>query len=86
VGGVLRRVEGDEVLVEREDVAVLLDQRGGVVSVRSFGQGRERPGERVARRERVVVAEHGEDLVVAGDEEGRRGSALATPARARTAS
>ena len=70
MGRVLRRVEGDEVLVEGEDVAVLLDQRGDVVSMGSLRQRWEGPAERVARRERVVVPEHGEDLVVAGDEEG----------------
>ena len=69
VGRVLRRVEGDEVFVEGEDVAVLLDQRRNVVSVRSAGQRWERTCEGVARGERVGVSEHGVDLVVAGDEE-----------------
>ena len=65
---VLRAIHGDHVLVHGHLVAVLVDDRAGVVAVDLDRQGGERSSRRVARRERLVVTEDRHLLVVAGDD------------------
>ncbi len=56
---VLRRIEGEDLVAERQLVAVLLDQRAHVVvALERYGEAGERPGRGVARRERVGVVVH----------------------------
>ncbi len=73
VVGVLRRIERRELVVHRQLVAVLLDERADVVALERNGKPRERTGHGVARREgrgvvvhreRLVVARHHHDVVV----------------------
>ena len=62
---VLRRIERREVLVNRQGVAVLLDQIRDVVAFSLYRQGHERPANQVARRKIVlVIPVHGDGLVV----------------------
>ena len=65
--GVRRGVEGHQVLVHRQLVAVLLDERADVVARGLDRKPRERTGHRVARRVRRGVVVHGDGLVVARD-------------------
>ena len=65
--GVRRGVEGHQVLVHRQLVAVLLDERADVVARGLDRKPGERTGHRVARRERRGVVVHGDGLVVARD-------------------
>ncbi len=60
-------VERRQLVAERELVAMLLDELADVFAVERHREARERPGHRVARRERLGVVVHGERLVVARD-------------------
>ena len=67
VRGVHRRVERRELVAHRQLVAVLLDERADVVADERHREAGERPGHRVARRERRGVVVHRDRLFVAGD-------------------
>jgi hypothetical protein len=64
---VRRRVHDDQVLVDREHVAVRLDLSGDVVTLGLERQRREGSTDRIDRRERVGVLERRHHLGVAGD-------------------
>ena len=66
VRGVDRRVEREQLIAHRQLVAVLLDERADVVALERHGETGERPGRRVARRERVGVVVHRDRFVVPG--------------------
>ena len=65
MGLVLRRVHRRDLVAEGQLVAVLLDQVADVVALEGDGEARERPGHRVARRERGGVGVHRDGLGVA---------------------
>ena len=62
-----RGIHDDHVLEDRKQVPVRLDLVGDVVTLGFEGQRRERPTDRIDRREAVVVLERRHDLLVAGD-------------------
>ena len=65
---VLRWVHGDDLVAERQLVAVLLDQLAHIVAIlEGHRKARERPRHRVARGERLGIGVHGARLVVSGD-------------------
>ena len=64
--GVHRRVEGEQLVAQRQLVAVLLDERADVVALERHREPGERPGRRVARRERVGVVVDRDRFVVPG--------------------
>ena len=64
---VLRRVHGDEVLVHRELVPVVVDDAAHVVTLERHREDGERPDDRVARREGLDVAVDVGGLVPARD-------------------
>ena len=66
VRGVDRRVEREQLVAHRQLVAVLLDERVDVVALERHGEPGERPGGRVARRERVGVVVDRDRFVVPG--------------------
>ena len=53
--GVRRRVEGRQLVAERNLVAMLLDQVGDIVTLERYGEPGERSGHRDAGRERLRV-------------------------------
>ena len=61
-----RRIHDDQVFVDREQVAVRLDQLGDVVTLGLERQRRERAADRIDRREGVGVFEGRHHLGVAG--------------------
>ena len=67
LGGVHRRVVGDEVLPHRHGVAMALDEHADVIADRRLRQSGERAGHGVARGERGWVTPHLGRLVVARD-------------------
>ena len=66
VRGVHRRVEGQDLIAERQLAAVLLDQGADVVALQRDREPRERSGRGVARRERRRVGVDRDGFVVAG--------------------
>ncbi len=66
VRGVDGRVERQQLIAERQLVAVLFDERADVVAREGHGKPGERPGGGVARRERVGVVVHRDRFVVPG--------------------
>ncbi len=64
---VLRRIERDDVVAERIEVAIPLDQLGDVVAAGLDRQPRQRAPDGVAARVRIVVAHHLNGLCVARD-------------------
>ena len=62
-----RRIHDDQVLVDREHVAVRLDQRGDVVTLGLERQRGERATDRVYRREGIGVFEGRHDLRITRD-------------------
>ena len=66
VRGVDRRVEREQLVAHRQRVAVLLDERVDVVALERHREAGERPGGRVARRERRGVVVDRDRFVVAG--------------------
>ena len=67
VHGVVRWIEVRELVVKRELVPVLLDERAYVVAHERHREPRERAGHRVGRRERVGVVQHGHHFFVTRD-------------------
>ena len=64
---VLRRVHGRQLVAERQLVAVLLDEVAHVVALERHREAGERPGHRVARRERRGVVVDRDRFVVPRD-------------------
>ena len=65
--GVYRRIQGRQLIVERQFVAVLGDQFGDVVALERNREAGERSGDRRARRESLGVVVDGDGFVVTGD-------------------
>ena len=86
VRGVDRRVEGEQLVAHRQLVAVLLDERVDVVALERDREAGERPGGRVARRERVGVVVDRDRFVVPGHHHHVVVASRAAPGTARAAS